>query len=127
MDNVLTMNTVLWIAQIALAAVFLYAGFSKILPHQRSAEVLPTQPGFHYVGLPDELASAIALLEIAFAVILVMPIDLWPPYMLSRLAAAGLALLAIVATLYHMRRHETAAPSITLFLLALFVIVGRWP
>jgi len=33
----------------------------------------------------------------------------------------------MTAAVYHMRRHESAAPSITLFLLALFVIVARWP
>jgi hypothetical protein len=31
----------------------------------------------------------------------------------------------VVAGIYHIRRQETAAPSVTLFLLALFVIIGR--
>jgi hypothetical protein len=53
--------------------------------------------------------------------------DVWPPYILLRLATAGLALLMVAAGIYHMRRQESAAPSVALFLLALFVIVGRWP
>jgi hypothetical protein len=53
--------------------------------------------------------------------------DLWPPYVFLRLAAGGLALLMVAAGIYHIRRQESAAPSVSLFLLALFVIVGRWP
>jgi hypothetical protein len=42
-------------------------------------------------------------------------------------AAAGLALIMVLAGIYHLRRQEEAAPAVSLFLLALFVIVGRWP
>jgi hypothetical protein len=33
----------------------------------------------------------------------------------------------VAACIYHIRRKESAAPAIAAFLLALFVIVGRWP
>ncbi len=33
----------------------------------------------------------------------------------------------IGAAIYHFRRRESASPAIAAFLLALFVIVGRWP
>ena len=74
----------------------------------------------------------IGVLEIAGAIWVVMPAALMPAnlaqdYLLVRLAAGGLALLMVGATLYHFRRNEPAAPSVTTFLLALFVIVGRWP
>jgi len=88
---------------------------------------LPAGLGFGTVGLSNELAVAIGIIEIAGALALVVPIDLWPPDVLPRLAAGGLALVAMTGAIYHMRRHESAAPSITLFLLALFVIVARWP
>jgi hypothetical protein len=55
------------------------------------------------------------------------PEGLSPGYLLVRLAAGGLALLMVCAGIYHLRRREEAAPAVTLFLLALFVIVGRWP
>ena len=42
-------------------------------------------------------------------------------------AAAWLALIMVGAGIYHLRRQESAAPDVSLFLLALFVIVGRWP
>jgi hypothetical protein len=65
--------------------------------------------------------------EIAGAVGLLVPVDVMPPHVLLRAAAGGLALLMVGAGIYHARRQESAAPSISLFLLALFVIVGRWP
>jgi hypothetical protein len=54
-------------------------------------------------------------------------VDIWPPDVLLRLSAAGLALLMVAAGIYHIRRQESAAPSVAVFLPALFVIVGRWP
>jgi hypothetical protein len=41
-------------------------------------------------------------------------------------AAAGLVLITLYGALYHMRRHETAVPNLTLFLLVMFVVIGRW-
>jgi hypothetical protein len=41
-------------------------------------------------------------------------------------AAAGLVLVTLYGAIYHMRRHETAVPNVTLFLLMMFVVVGRW-
>jgi len=48
-------------------------------------------------------------------------------HLLVRLAAGGLALIMVLAGIYHIRREDSAAPAVSLFLLALFVIVGRWP
>ena len=100
------MNTLLWIAQIILAGVFLFTGFSKIFAYGQVVKVVEARSKAGKIG---------------------MPMDLWPPYIFLRLAAAGLALLMVAAGIYHIRRQESAAPSVSLFLLALFVIVGRWP
>jgi uncharacterized membrane protein YphA (DoxX/SURF4 family) len=121
------MNSVMWVAQILLAGVFLYAGFSKIFVSEGRPKELPSASIFGCIGLPHGLAAAIAVLEIAGAVCLVMPIDLWPPDILPRLAAAGLALLVAAIGAYHARRREPTAPLVAVFLLAIFVIVGRWP
>ena len=93
------MNSLLWIAQIALAAVFLFAGLSKIIVRKRPVGALqePVMSGFD--GMPNELAAAIALLEIAGALCVIVPIDLWPPDILIRLSATMLALLAVVAVI----------------------------
>jgi hypothetical protein len=79
------------------------------------------------IGLSRGQAAAIALLEIAGAAGVLLPFDPWPPYILLRLAAGGLALLMVAAGIYHLRRQESASPTVAIFLLALFVIVGRWP
>jgi hypothetical protein len=41
-------------------------------------------------------------------------------------AALGLALLTLSISFVRARRHQFPAPSIVMFLLVLFVIVGRW-
>ena len=77
--------------------------------------------------MPDELAAAIAILEIAGAVLLLIPVDLWAPNILLRLGAAGVGVLAIVSSIYRARLQEHTTPNMVMFLLAVLVIVGRWP
>jgi hypothetical protein len=79
------------------------------------------------IGMSRFQAALVGLLEVAGAVAVLVPEDVRPPWVLLRLACAGLALLMVAAGIYHIRRQESAAPSVSLFLLALFVIVGRWP
>jgi len=121
------MNVVLWVAQFILAGACLYSGFSKILVFrkQMNQQRLPSAAGC--IAMPDELAAAIALLEIAGALILLVPVDLWAPNVLLRLGAAGVAVLAIISSLYRARLQEHTTPNMVMFLLAVLVIVGRWP
>lgn len=121
------MNIVLWVAQIVLAGGCLHSGFSKILifGKQKNAQRVPSGAGC--IGMPDELAAAIALLEIVGALILLVPVDLWAPDILLRLGAAGVGLLAIVSSIYRARLQEHTTPNMVMFLLALLVVVGRWP
>jgi uncharacterized membrane protein YphA (DoxX/SURF4 family) len=121
------MNGLLWIAQILLAAVFVFTGVSKLLAYEELVKAPELRGKAKRVGMSRGLAAVVGLLEIIGAVGVVVPVDLWPPYVLLRAAAAGLAGLMVIAGIYHLRRQETAAPSVVLFLLAIFVIVGRWP
>jgi hypothetical protein len=98
------MNGLHWIAQILLAGVFIYIGGSKLFSYRRANRFLPAGLGFGTVGLSNELAVAIGIIEIAGALALVVPIDLWPPDVLPRLAAGGLALVAMTGAIYHMRQ-----------------------
>ena len=77
--------------------------------------------------MPCNVVLAIALVELTGALALIVPFNLWQPGILPLLGAAGLALLTLCACIYHLRRHESAAPIVALFLLTLFVIIGRWP
>jgi hypothetical protein len=121
------MNIVLWVAQIILAGACLHSGLSKVLIFGRQKRVQAGLPAAGCVAMPDELAAAIALLEIAGALILLVPVDLWAPNILLRLGAAGVGMLAIVSSIYRARLKEHTTPNMVMLLLAVLVIVGRWP
>ena len=93
------MNGLHWTAQILLAAVFLFAGFGEIFSFRRRAAALPGGVTLGFDGLPYELALVIGVAEIVGALALVVPVDLWPPDILPRLAAATLGLLPWLAAL----------------------------
>lgn len=126
------MNELLWIAQIVLAGIFLFTGVGKIVAYRRMINLLQSRWSGGPIGIPRPVAALLGLLEVAAAVGLLLPESLTPSslapdYLLVRLSAGGLAVLMVATGIYHLRRRETAAPSVSLFLLALFVIVGRWP
>ncbi len=121
------MNTLLWIVQIILASLFLFTGFSKIFAYGQVVKAVEARSKAGRIGMSRMQAVLVGLVEIAGASAVLVPVDVWPPYILLRLACGWLALVMVGAGIYHIRRQESAAPSITLFLLALFVIVGRWP
>jgi len=126
------MNGLLWIAQILLAGIFLFTGVTKLLAYNSLVKTLEKSPRRKPINISQGQASLIACAEIAGAAALVLPAALTPAmlapdYLLVRLAAAGLALYMVAAGIYHLVRKEPAAPAVALFLLALFIIVGRWP
>jgi hypothetical protein len=77
-------------------------------------------------------ARIVGFLEVLLAFGVLIP-DIYasdgmvPEYMIVRTCATGMAVLMIGAAIYHMRRKEQAVLDFALFLMALFVIVGRWP
>jgi hypothetical protein len=126
------MNALIWIGQIALAAVFLFTGFSKVLAYRRLVRTLEARRRTAPITMTITQGRLVGVLEIlgAIGVILppaITPSALVPDYLLVRIAAGGLALLMAIACFYHFRRRESAAPAIAALLLAMFVIVGRWP
>jgi uncharacterized membrane protein YphA (DoxX/SURF4 family) len=121
------MNDLLWIAQIILAGVFLFTGFSKIFAYEKLVKAVEARSKRGPIHMTRGQAVLVGMVEIAGAAGVLVPVDVWPPYILLRLAAGGLALLMVGAGIYHVRRQESAAPSVTMVLLALFVIIGRWP
>jgi uncharacterized membrane protein YphA (DoxX/SURF4 family) len=121
------MNHLLWIAQVILAGIFLFTGFTKIFAYEKLVRAVEARTKNHPIGMTRVQAVLVGLLEIVGAAAVLVPIDVMPPWEFLRLAAAGLALLMVAAGIYHLRRQESAAPSVAIFLLALFVIVGRWP
>jgi uncharacterized membrane protein YphA (DoxX/SURF4 family) len=126
------MNMLIWSGQIVLAAVFLVAGFSKLFAYHRLIKTIEVRRKTAPIDIPAGQGRLIGLLEIVGAIGVVMPASMTPAtlapnHRLILLAAAFLGVLMVAASIYHFRRRESAAPAIAAFLLALFVIVGRWP
>jgi DoxX-like protein len=119
------MNSLDRFAQMLIAAIFLFAGLSKIFALRRRTQT-QAAPSWSGKGLSRRTVCAIAWMEIAGALGLVVPLDLWQPNMLPSLAAGELALLTLAVSIYHVRHKEPAAPMFALFFLSLLVIVGRW-
>lgn len=113
----------LWAAQIVLAAMFGMAGAMKATtPIPELAATLPWA-----ASVPEALVRFIGFAELAGAIGLVVPAALRIKPQLTALAAAGLALVMVLAGAFHLVRGEAAALPINLGLLALaaFVAWGR--
>ena len=118
------MNTMLWVAQSLLAALFLFSGVMKSTQSEQKL-VASGQTGVE--GLPRSLIRFIGISEILGAAGLVLPLlsDVMP--VLTPLAAIGLGLIMILAAILHYRRDEkrTALQNLSILLVCLFVAYGR--
>ncbi|GAA1605887.1 DoxX family protein [Kribbella sancticallisti] len=119
------MNTFLWILAALVAALFFASGAKKLL---QSKEQLAAG-GFAWTeDFSPAMIKAIGVLEILAAIGLIVPplLDIAP--VLVPLAAAGLVLLMLGATITHLRRKELSAIGITLVLalLPLILVWGRF-
>ena len=108
-----------------VAAVFLLVGLRRLSAYRRRPRALGAASARLPLGLPSGSTVMIGLFEIVAALALITPFGVWPQGNVVRLAATGLALLMLVSGIYQVRRRESVEPTAVLFLLALFVIVGR--
>jgi Na+/H+ antiporter NhaD/arsenite permease-like protein len=114
-------------AEFFVAVVFFCAGVSRIFPYKQKETRTVTEKAHGFARLPYKLQFVVAVFEIAAAFALLVPVDPAMHIDLARLAAAGLALLTIAASIYRVRHNQSAAPTIALFFMAMFVMIGRWP
>src|SRR5882724_12548295 len=114
------MSTALWIVQGLLAAVFLFAGGTKL--------VLPLDQLTGPVALPGLLLRFIGVCEVLGALGLILPGVLRIRPGLTPLAATGLVIIMIGATVLTLMGGELTAAvvSAVVGLLAAFVAYGRW-
>lgn len=113
-------NLLLWIIQVLLAAMFLFAGGMKLL--------LPVAELTRETPLPGVFLRFIGVLEICGAVGLLLPGALRIRIGLTPLAAAGLCLLMIGATCITLSGNQARMawmPFVT-GILAAIVAYGRW-
>jgi len=121
------MNVLMWIAQLILGGVFLFTGISKIIAYDKVRKFVEVRTKGHTVSIPAGQAAVIGMAEVCGAVGEILPLNLAFPFLLPLVSSAFLAILMLGAFQYHLRRKESAAPSIVLILLAVLVIIGRWP
>ncbi len=118
------METLIWIAQVLLAVVFLAAGLMK-LTNSREAlqEKTPWVEDF-----TDGQVRAIGAVEVLGAVGVVLPAAVGVAAILTPIAACGLALTMVVAAATLIRRGEYShvALNVVIFALAVFVAVERF-
>lgn len=119
------MTYVLWIIQILLALLFLFAGGTKlVLP----LDVLKSMGSPNQIQLPGLLLRFIGVVEVLGALGLILPGLLRIKPWLTPLAAAGLVVVMIGAVALTVATDGVAAGVVPLVtgLLAAFVAYGRW-
>jgi len=113
-------NTVIWIVQGILAAVFLAAGLMKLTqPREALKEKTP-----YVEDLTDGQVKAIGTVEVLGAIGIVLPAALKVAPILTPIAACGLALTMVVAAVTLIRRGETSHVPLNVFIFALAVFVA---
>jgi hypothetical protein len=115
------LTTTLWAAQAVLALFFLFAGLPKI-----AGRGIDRWTGFEDV--PRPLTVVIGIAEVAAPVALVLPMLLGRLEWTTPLAAAGLAVVTLMASGFHVRAGEWLPALETALWAALAgaVAVGRW-
>lgn len=119
------MNVALWIAQGILAAVCLYSGIAKSTM-AKERMIATGQTGVAPFPLP--FIRAIAAFELLGAIGLILPQATGIAPMLTPLAAIGFAAIMTGASFSHASLGEykqVFGVNLVLFLLCLFVAVGR--
>jgi uncharacterized membrane protein YphA (DoxX/SURF4 family) len=116
------MNIALWIVQVLLGAMFIMAGTMKAFLYDRAYESLPWVK-----DVPKNLTRFIGVAELLGGIGLLLPALTGILPWLTPLAATGLALVMLLAMVFHARRREPQAIGFNgvLLLLAAFVAYGR--
>ena len=119
------MNILLWIIQVLLALLFLFAGGTKLV---LSIETMRSMGSPNQILLPGLLVRFIGVCEVLGAIGLILPGLLRIRPGLTPLAAAGLVIIMIGATVLTIAGDgfSMALPPLVVGLLAAFVTYGRW-
>jgi putative oxidoreductase len=117
------LHIALWIVQILVGALFIFAGFTKAF--QPAEELAKSIPWTVVVGMP--LTRFIGVSQLAGGLGLILPALTRIRPGLTPLAGAGLALVMLLAFGYHVVRSEFQALPMNVVLggLAAFVAWGR--
>jgi uncharacterized membrane protein YphA (DoxX/SURF4 family) len=119
------MNTILWIGQALLSAIFLYSGINKTI-FSEQALIAKGQTGV--AGYSPAAIRIIGITEILGAAGIILPwlTGIWP--VLTPVAALCFVVIMLLAAPIHYRLKEprNVAVNITLLLISLLVAWARW-
>ena len=119
------MNIALWIVQVLVGLGFVMAGVN----HAFRAEQIKSQQGMQWVNaVPKGLLLFIGVCEILGGVGVILPAATGVLPWLTPLAAALLALMMLLAAVFHLPRKEyrNIVTNLVLLALAAFVAYGRY-
>jgi uncharacterized membrane protein len=105
-----------------LAFVFVMAGGMKLFSYQKYRAMLEKSGP---TSLTHGQITLLGIVELAGVAGIVLPMALNIAPWLTVWAAAGMAVIMLSATVFHVRRHEPPVMTAVLFVLAVFVAVGR--
>jgi uncharacterized membrane protein YphA (DoxX/SURF4 family) len=118
------MNVIIWIVQIVLGVAFIVAGLAKATqPREKLVDRMGWVDDFSPVQV-----KGIGVIEVLGGLGMILPAWTGIAPILTPLAATGLAITMVLATLVHVRRKETSRLGINalLFVLAVFVAITRF-
>ena len=117
------MNIALWVVQVVLAGMFLIAGVTKAFRYEHARASLPLVK-----DVPRALTTFVGMSELLGGLGLLLPALTGILPWLTPLAAAGLALIMLLAMGFHAWRREMPAIwfNSVLLVLAAFVAYSRF-
>lgn len=118
------MDIILWVGQVLLSLGFVFIGFN----HATRASQMAEMPNMGWIkAVPPKLMVFIGISEMLGGIGVVLPAVTGILPWLTPLAAAGLALVMLLAFVYHVFRKEypNLVTNLILFILAAFVAYGR--
>jgi uncharacterized membrane protein YphA (DoxX/SURF4 family) len=111
----------LWAAQILLALLFLYAGVTKTLLSRERLVAMGTTAA---AVISEPLLRFIGICELLGAIGLIAPRLFHLDAFLTPAAAALLGVVMLLASAFHLRRHETKVAAFNWLFLALCLAVA---
>lgn len=118
------LDVVLWVAQIALALMFLAAGFAKIA---RPLNELAATMSF-VAHVPPALVRFIGISEFLGGIGLILPALLRIKPRLTPWAATGLAAIMVLAFIFHLylKEFQAIGANVIIGAIAAFIMWGRF-
>lgn len=117
-----TLNIILWVFQVILGLMFIFAGFMKA-----STPVAELQSQMAWVEDVKDYIAIIGVLELLGGIGLILPSALRIKPLLTVYAAYGIILTMICAAILHINRGEfpDMVTNIVIILIMVFIVWGR--